>query len=80
MFAVPGFMLPLLWGKFENLKHTVLTCFFISLAIEIIQLFTGRSTDIDDILLNTLGGLLGFLFYCVLNKTIGHNGLNRFKV
>ena len=78
MFAVPGFMLPILWGKFEKLKHTVLTCFFISLAIELAQLFTGRSTDIDDLLLNTLGGLLGFLLYA-LKKTIRPDVLGKFK-
>ncbi|MDR3584476.1 MAG: VanZ family protein [Desulfosporosinus sp.] len=79
MFAVPGFMLPVLWGKFEKLKQTVLTCFFTSLAIEVAQLFTGRSTDIDDLLLNTLGGLLGFLLYAALNKTIKSDLWGEFK-
>jgi len=79
MFAVPGFMLPVLWGKFEKLKQTVLTCFFTSLAIEVAQLFTGRSTDIDDLLLNTLGGLLGFLLYAALKKTIKSNVWEEFK-
>ncbi|WP_084110376.1 VanZ family protein [Desulfosporosinus lacus] len=37
------------------------------------QLFKGRSTDIDDLILNTLGGLLGFLIYAAIKKT------NRFE-
>lgn len=80
MFAVPGFMLPVLWEKFESLKQTVRTCFFISLSIEIIQLFTSRSTDIEDILLNTLGGLLGFLSYSALKKVIAPDSLDKFKI
>lgn len=35
----------------------------ISALIEFIQLFIGRSSDIDDAILNTLGVMLG---YCVL--------------
>lgn len=79
MFAVPGFLLPVLWKRFERIKQTVLTCFFISLAIEITQLFVGRSTDIDDLLLNTFGGLLGFLLYVIIKKTLWPDGLEKFK-
>lgn len=79
MFAVPGFLLPVLWRRFEKVKQTVLTCFLISLAIEITQLFVGRSTDIDDLLLNTLGGLLGFLLYAILKKTLWPDSLEKFK-
>jgi len=79
MFAVPGFMFPLLWKKFEGWKQTVSVCFLMSLAIEIIQLFSGRSTDVDDLMLNTLGGLLGFLFYIGFKKTKKADVLERFK-
>lgn len=34
-----------------------------SLSIEIIQMNIGRSFDIDDIILNLFGGLIGYLFY-----------------
>lgn len=34
-----------------------------SLSIEIIQMNIGRSFDIDDIILNIFGGLIGYLFY-----------------
>lgn len=48
-------------------------CFF-SIAIEGIQLgesyfqIAGRSTDIDDVLLNTLGGLLGIVIFMISDK------------
>ena len=34
-----------------------------SLTIESVQFYIGRVFDIDDIILNTLGGIIGFLFY-----------------
>lgn len=35
----------------------------VSLTIEIVQLNIGRTFDIDDVILNTLGGLIGYLIY-----------------
>ena len=34
-----------------------------SVVIEITQLLIGRTFDVDDIILNLIGGLLGFLLY-----------------
>lgn len=39
-----------------------------SLTIEIIQMGIGRSFDIDDIILNILGGLLGYILYIITDK------------
>ena len=38
-----------------------------SATVEFVQLCIGRSFDVDDILLNALGALIGFLFYVALN-------------
>lgn len=46
--------------------------FIISLTIEIVQYKIGRAFDIDDILLNTLGGSLGYLIHYLLNKISNH--------
>ena len=40
----------------------------VSLFIELFQLFTPRTTDIDDIILNTLGGLIGVLLYLLFKR------------
>ena len=48
---------------FMSLIYTIIT----SISIEIIQMFIGRSFDIDDILLNTLGGLIGILIYKLIH-------------
>ena len=64
-----GVMLPMLWKKFNTLKKTILFAFCLSLSIETLQLLSGyignigRAFDVDDILLNTVGALVGFVVY-----------------
>ena len=56
-----GFLLPMVWQKYRNFGDTLLAGFCTSLSIEVLQLFSGRSTDVDDLIFNTLGACLGFL-------------------
>ena len=60
MFAPFGFLLPVLWCKCRKWKVTVLAGFLLSLTIEVLQMFCFRATDVDDLLMNTLGALLGY--------------------
>lgn len=46
--------------------------FIVSMTVETTQLVIGRVFDIDDIFLNILGGLFGFLIYCFLDKLINN--------
>lgn len=62
LFFPFGFLLPLLWPK-NGLIRTVLQGMLLSAVIEGLQLFLLRSTDIDDLLLNTMGTLLGYIAY-----------------
>ncbi|SCY91497.1 VanZ family protein [Alkaliphilus peptidifermentans] len=78
VFLVIGFMLPLLWKRFESLRATVLTCFLISLFIEVVQLVLPRATDVDDLLMNVLGGLVGYYIYKGI-KMFSPIFLNNFK-
>ena len=39
-----------------------------SIAVEFVQMCIGRVFDVDDILLNLLGGTVGFCIYSVLKK------------
>ena len=61
MFMPIGFCVPLLWDV--TLPKTVLLGLCASLLIELCQLPLTRVTDIDDVWLNTLGGLLGCLVF-----------------
>lgn len=39
-----------------------------SFFIEFVQYFIGRSADIDDLMLNTLGGILGYFIYVAFSN------------
>ena len=59
IFMPIGFSL-LLYNSSISYKCITLTGMSISSFIEIFQLFIHRGTDIDDVILNTLGAILGF--------------------
>ena len=65
MFVPIGFFSALLWrnGRWWRSFSVGLLS---SGAIEAVQFFIGRRTDVDDLILNTAGAMLGFLLYCVL--------------
>ena len=60
MFAPFGFLLPVLWRGCRKWSVTTLAGFLLSLTIEILQMFCFRATDVDDLLMNTLGAFLGY--------------------
>lgn len=61
LFVPYGFFLPVLWKEFRNAKKIFAAGFAMTLFIEISQIFTGRATDIDDIITNLAGTLIGYL-------------------
>ncbi len=54
--------------KTKKIYITTLITFITSISIEIIQMNIGRSFDIDDIMLNLCGGILGYLIYKLIKK------------
>ena len=66
MFLPFGFLLPLLWKTCRSWKVTTLAGLALSALIELMQLFCFRATDVDDLLMNTLGAYLGYLLAWVL--------------
>lgn len=68
IFIPIGFMIPLLWKRFNRLWKVGLTGLGISLFIETMQLTQHRSSDIDDLWLNTLGSIFGCLLYLFIKK------------
>jgi glycopeptide antibiotics resistance protein len=61
-FAPLGFILPLFSKRFQKLSTVTLAAFSLSLTFEILQLlFELGSFDVDDVILNTFGGVAGFL-------------------
>lgn len=67
MFIPLGFFPALLWDKPVWYKSALIgLC--ASTFIEIVQLFLPRSSDINDIILNTFGALCGFWVYLLLSR------------
>ena len=60
LFVPLGFFLPVLWKRFRSFLWTALFGFGFSLTIELLQLFTFRATDINDLMTNTVGTILGW--------------------
>ena len=67
MFMPVGFFVALLWRK-ARWYRSVAVGFLASLLIEFVQLFIGRVSDIDDVILNTTGALLGYGVYWLFYK------------
>ena len=64
-----GFFLPLLHRTFRRAPRTISTCCLFSCGVELAQLVTRRgSCDVDDVILNTLGGILGYLLFSLCNR------------
>ena len=76
LFVPIGFLLPAVTG-WKKMWKTVVAGISFSLFIEIIQLITLRGCfDVDDVILNCLGTVMGFGLYCVVQKIFTMNNLN----
>lgn len=61
-FIPMGVILPLLSKRFFKIKTVILLTFCLSLTYEVLQLtFEFGSFDVDDLILNTFGGILGYI-------------------
>jgi glycopeptide antibiotics resistance protein len=69
-----GIYLPLLHRKLRKISGffaVLLISFLVSVGIETLQLATSyRSTDVDDIMLNTIGACLGFFIYEIIKRVV----------
>lgn len=72
VFMPLGIFLPWLISRIVHLRQVITIAFIISLSIEIIQYISNfwkiyRSADIDDIILNVTGAILGYLIFRAIN-------------
>ncbi len=68
MFVPIGFFIPIVFAKARSFLKTALWIFVFTFFIEAFQYFTGRSADIDDIILNLSGGMLGHALFTLLSR------------
>jgi glycopeptide antibiotics resistance protein len=67
MFIPSGIVLPIVYKRLNTFWKVLTTGTGISLCIEIIQLpFSVRATDIDDLILNTIGVIVGYGIYTLI--------------
>ena len=60
LFVPLGFLVPAIWKNYRSIKIMFLMGFALSVCIELLQIFTFRLTDIDDLITNTAGAVLGY--------------------
>ena len=75
LFSPLGFFIPLIWKKLDYFKKILFFGICATFLVEIIQLFIGRSTDIDDVILNTIGVIFGYAVYILLKRLLNINEL-----
>lgn len=64
LFIPIGYIFPMILKRYRSIKTMAVLSIAISLFIEFIQFFVGRSCDIDDLILNFVGGIIGYtIFY-----------------
>lgn len=70
LFIPLGFFIPIVLKNKRKLWKTILIALGITFSVEFVQYFIGRSSDIDDIITNILGAIIGYLVFKVLNNSL----------
>ena len=69
LFIPIGYFLPRLWPFLRNFFSFLLTCTMAITLVELVQLVTLLgSLDIDDLILNLFGMVVGYLIYMIFKK------------
>lgn len=71
LFLPFGYLLPMLWRGHRSLRSVALSGAAFSLLIECSQLLTSRACDIDDLIANTLGAVLGYFSWWFFGQLFG---------
>lgn len=71
LFMPLGFFLPAMEPACRSPRRILLAGLSLSLFIELLQIFTYRLTDVDDLLTNALGAFLGYALTVRLSKKMG---------
>ena len=74
-FVPLGILLPLVFPFFQYFFRVTGAVFLISLLFETTQLFAGIGVfDVDDLILNTAGGIIGYILYASIKWLVTHTG------
>lgn len=70
MFLPFGLLVPLLFENQGGLFRIFFNSLGFTLLIELSQLLNNRRTDVDDVILNVLGGCLGYLIFWYIRRLL----------
>lgn len=68
LFLPVGFLLPLIRMQYHRLRSVLLFSVLFSCIIEVIQYFIGRSVDIDDVILHSMGTIIGYGLWAISKR------------
>jgi len=68
LFVPFGVFAPIAFRRLRRFYFAALAVFMLTLSIEVFQFFIGRSSDIDDLIANFLGGVIGFGIFMALDR------------
>ncbi|MFU7591694.1 VanZ family protein, partial [Priestia sp. RMT2NF4] len=70
LFLPLGFFVAFIWRKYHSIKKIIILGLSVTCLVEFIQYFIGRSSDIDDVLLNTFGTVIGYVLLLMIQYLI----------
>lgn len=70
LFIPLGFFIPVVLQSMRKWYKTIGISFAVTFCVEFIQYFIGRSSDIDDIITNLLGAIIGYLVYSLIDRIL----------
>jgi glycopeptide antibiotics resistance protein len=71
-----GIYIPLMYKRISGIIAVSFVCMLVSVGIELMQLVTNfRVTDIDDVILNTMGAGLGYIIYAMIKSATGREAM-----
>lgn len=71
MFMPFGFLVPFIWKEYRKIGKTAAAGAMFSIIIEVSQLFNYRVTDIDDLITNTFGTIIGYFVWKTFVQVFG---------
>ena len=79
LFIPFGFFVPILWSKFRSVKSILPLALTVICVIEASQIFTFRTTDINDFITNTAGTVIGFFIAKLATKNFTRHVISNAK-
>ena len=68
LFIPFGFLLSLLFPKCQKAYMVLVVSLVFTIVIEFLQAFAGRLTEFDDVIMNTMGGTVGYIIWKCYDK------------